>query len=738
MMLGSQCSPCCGPPLTCGPLANADRCLRITATTSSPANRLSAGDSWSMGVGFRSRWLGGDIYHMRGLPLEVHFVQSQVTVTLRITASASFAPAIGVTETVVRRFNVVSVTNPPSATYDDLGPPWHLEVSISVTRVANNEPTGVTESTSVDEYGQPRLVVDVRIANQTIEHPLLFTLKPTGRQRWRPVSVDLGVNPQQQQFALSESSRSSVAVSGRSSLANVNKLTGIRIDALAVALRFWGSIRTRESSTFSASIQQRIVLNEESALAFLAGTQAVQTVATSFADSYGVSISAEPVAAECDAAEVAELGSETSCVLAALNFYGPPNPTSPSVPGTGGTTTGTVLFSGDALTCWSFLPLFDRQYSDSARIVRSSLPCNSCTVSAQVTTGADLAYTVVHASGLRAGTFDVIATRPFLAGEQVVVTAICGGAQVERTIKRRETPPDVPANLVAVREPCQTIVLTWSSGYNGGTPIIGHDVEIRPIGLSAWTSLAGETADPTYTATGLLRIGYEFRVRATNQSVVTQTGGNRSAYSQILAVGFALAAPSNLVATRGPCTEVALAWTPPQQSECVVVVDYRVQYRVLTRPVSTIQFGQWVTVARPASIEPAATVTGLQPETVYEFRVARLDERQQSQGLAPDDSQYSAIVRVGGVPPRPTNMVAFSGDGQITITWEGAQDQCLPTIAYSVTVFSLDTEATVAEYTEQPVVLTGLTNGTQYTIQLSARNSFGRGPQESLTAVPGL
>ena len=741
VMLGSECSPCCGPPVaSCAPLINADRCLLITVTTPAPLNELSVGDSWVSDSGSRIRFLLDDLYHMYGNTVQVHFVQSQITIPLRISVLVANAPAIGVTETVVRRFNVETPFDPPAGYYDEQGPPWHLEVSISVTRVASNSQAGVTESITLDEYGQPRLAVDVQIGSQSITHDLAFTLYPTGRQRWRPGILPLGENTQAgplQSFGIASGSLSSTAVSGRSSLADVNKRQGIQIDALAVALYFAGIIQREPGviQLFSASIQQRIVLNEESALAFLAGAQAVQTQASGFGESYGISILARPAAAFCDGTRPNGLGSEESCALTALNFYGPPGLRLTPVPGEGGSTAGIVLFSGDALTCWSFLPLFDRQYSNSPPIVRSSVPCDDCTVSAEVTTGADLAYTVVHTSGLRAGTFDVFANRPFLAGESVTVTATCGGDQVQRTIKRRETPPDAPTSLVASRGPCNTIALSWTTGYNGGTPITGHDVEIRPIDVSGWTSLTGETANAAYVATGLLRIGYQFRVRARNQSVPTQTGGNVSAYSEILTVGFALAAPSNLVATRGPCDEVLLTWTPPQQEECVVVANYQVQYRLMTSPSANPPF---VTFARQVSVEPTAIVTGLNAGAVYEFRVATLDERRQSLGLGPTDSQFSSIVRVGGAPPVPTNLVAISGDGQLTLTWEGGQDACVTTTSYSVRIFAVGITETVTQYTQQPVVLTGLANGTQYFIELSARNSFGVSPVASVAAVPGL
>ena len=76
------------------------------------------------------------------------------------------------------------------------------------------------------------------------------------------------------------------------------------------------------------------------------------------------------------------------------------------------------------------------------------------------------------------------------------------------------------------------------------------------------------------------------------------------------------------------------------------------------------------------------------------------------------------------VPTAPTGLAATHGDESATITFTLAvQSPAVTDIEYS-----LDSGAwTSAGVTESPVVITGLTNGTQYGVRLRAVNSEGNG-----------
>ena len=80
------------------------------------------------------------------------------------------------------------------------------------------------------------------------------------------------------------------------------------------------------------------------------------------------------------------------------------------------------------------------------------------------------------------------------------------------------------------------------------------------------------------------------------------------------------------------------------------------------------------------------------------------------------------------VPAAPTSLIATAGDGQVSVAFTaGATGGCAITnYQYSTdggTTYSAFSPATVAS----PVVITGLTNGTSYSIRLRAVNSMGAG-----------
>jgi hypothetical protein len=78
--------------------------------------------------------------------------------------------------------------------------------------------------------------------------------------------------------------------------------------------------------------------------------------------------------------------------------------------------------------------------------------------------------------------------------------------------------------------------------------------------------------------------------------------------------------PSALRVTFEAPTSVGLSWTAPIPA--TGITDYAVQYR--TKDVGS-GAGSWTTFSHTASTAPTITVTGLTTNTVYEFRVAKID-----------------------------------------------------------------------------------------------------------------
>jgi hypothetical protein len=291
-----------------------------------------------------------------------------------------------------------------------------------------------------------------------------------------------------------------------------------------------------------------------------------------------------------------------------------------------------VLFDVTSGRCFFFLPVFGSEDFPPFAAIPLTIPCGNCASTVSVVSGDENASVEYISQGDKAGIIEVIAKRNWLGGQGVTFTISCGGDTITQVIRRANLPPTPPRNLTAARGPCSDALLQWEAPeHDGGQPITAYSVQFRRIGVTAWTTSA--TVSPTTfsaTITGLVRVGYEFRVLAVN-SVGT------SAQSNIAVDGFALGAPTSLTAApRDPCDEVSLSWTPPAQSECVVVAQYQVQFRVTN-------MGSYQTFATIPGTDTTATVAGLTATTGYQFRIGRVDDA--------NTVVFSTAVSVPGCPP---------------------------------------------------------------------------------------
>jgi alpha-tubulin suppressor-like RCC1 family protein len=266
--------------------------------------------------------------------------------------------------------------------------------------------------------------------------------------------------------------------------------------------------------------------------------------------------------------------------------------------------------------------------------------------------------------------------------------------------------------LTATRGPCSEVFLEWEVGEPYSTNLVsGFRVEYRLIGVTAWTTFS--TVGPTVrsaTITGLGRVGYQFRVSArdsNDEDLFAFAAGN----------AFSLGPPTDLTFTRDPCDQVQLSWTPPVQAECVVVANYRLEYRAGIS-------GTFLSFGTVAGTETTGTVTGLDPTLRYQFRVARVAD------AGPD--LFSNTVTSGSVPATPTGVAAALGTdpGEVDVTWNAVESQlCFPNTDYRVQ-FRPSTTSTWSTFARAPstdkfATVTGLTAGVTYFFRVRATNTVG-------------
>lgn len=271
-------------------------------------------------------------------------------------------------------------------------------------------------------------------------------------------------------------------------------------------------------------------------------------------------------------------------------------------------------FTVPAGTCFFYAPSF----SAGSSLSTERVPCDDCAIELEIISGEEFASVTYLTTGERAGYIEVRLLKGLRGGEGVVFQVSCGNDTASQEVRRSLTRPAPPRNLTVTRGPCSEAFLEWEPPeWDGGSPVTGYDVEFRRIPFGSFTRFV-RLNQPVLSATvtGLLRVGYEFRVSARNN-----LGGTTgiSDYSAVATDGFVLLAPTGLTAApRYPCNQVSLSWTPPPQSECVVVASYQVRMRVAG--------GAFQVVANVPGTSTTATVSGLTPTTAYIFEVSSGDE----------------------------------------------------------------------------------------------------------------
>jgi len=181
-------------------------------------------------------------------------------------------------------------------------------------------------------------------------------------------------------------------------------------------------------------------------------------------------------------------------------------------------------------------------------------------------------------------------------------------------------------------------------------------------------------------------------------------------------------APTNVNGAPGN-SQVNVYWSAPSSSGDAAISSYAVQY-------STSPYSSWAAASMCTGTATSCTVTGLVNGTNYEFRIAAVNSI--GQGLY---SSPSAPVAPSGPPGAPTITGLTPSDGSLSASFNAATS-ALPLLDYQ---YSLDGGVTWVSggATSSPLVISGLTNGTEYSVELRGVNSAGSGaPSSPVTGTP--
>jgi len=127
------------------------------------------------------------------------------------------------------------------------------------------------------------------------------------------------------------------------------------------------------------------------------------------------------------------------------------------------------------------------------------------------------------------------------------------------------------------------------------------------------------------------------------------------------------------------------------------------------------------------------TVTGLTNGTSYSIYVTATNS------VGPGQDSRTATAKPNAVPDQVTGLAATPGNGTVALTWKPAVDAGTPVTGYEVEVSpppSGGQQITDVGVTTSHT-FTGLTDGTQYTFTVLARNALGSAPWSlGVTAIP--
>ena len=177
------------------------------------------------------------------------------------------------------------------------------------------------------------------------------------------------------------------------------------------------------------------------------------------------------------------------------------------------------------------------------------------------------------------------------------------------------------------------------------------------------------------------------------------------------------AAPTALVATPGD-DQVIVAFTAPTSNGGATITDYEYQ----------LDGGAWTSSGKTSS---PVVITGLTNGTSYSIKLRAVNS-------AGDGTESDAVTSTPAATSNaPTALVATPGDGKITVAFTAPSNDGGATITNYE--YSTDGGTSYTAFrptmTSSPVAITGLINGTSYSIKLRAVNSAGNGAESAAVSV---
>lgn len=378
-----------------------------------------------------------------------------------------------------------------------------------------------------------------------------------------------------------------------------------------------------------------------------------------------------------------------------------------------------IAVGGPAILQITFYRPYDSDPPDAVRGLTAMVGVRLVTLSWERSTATDLAGYNIYRNGTKINT--TLITDSYYTVQGLIpgqlynfqVTAVdlynnesSRGEMIPATPLAPDTiPPSVPTGIL-IDPGHESLKITWEPSPE--TDVAGYNVyidnNIHNQGLLTVT---------TYTAEGLL-IDQSYSVRIT----AVDTSGNESAKSaEVFGIPVDLTPPmipANFAATPGD-RRVVLTWSANQESNLAGYNVYRNGTRLNQGPVTV----------------PTYTVNNLANGVEYTFQLSAITTNNVESNktvpitIAPKDNT---------IPATPTGLVVTYDDQILRLVWNPNPESDLA--GYNVYRDNIKVNTT-ALITMPSYTLTGLINGTSYSIQVSAVDTSGNESPRT-TAVQGV
>ncbi len=292
---------------------------------------------------------------------------------------------------------------------------------------------------------------------------------------------------------------------------------------------------------------------------------------------------------------------------------------------------------------------------------------------------------------------------------QIKAKNVAGYGGVSRESGKPVAPPSAPV-IVSITPGAASLVVTFNeSADNGGSAITAYEYR---IGSGAWTSLAtlpGFTlgSSTTFALTALTNgTAYSITLRAVNSA--------GSGVSSVAVSGTPVTTPNAPTITAVAPLDGALqvSFTAPSSTGGSAILGY--QYK--------LNSGSWITLPSSASLT-TFTISGLANGTPYQVSLRASNSR--GQGIS---HTFATNVGPGTAPDAPTISAVIVGNQQIALVVAPGLDGGYPLDNYA---YSINDGAWVnltgppSSALANPIIITGLTNGTTYRFKVRTVNFIG-------------